>query len=69
VTIELAVIAGYSLLQVLIAVVIVAGAVAILYIVLQRMGIAIPDWVVQIFWILVVVLVAILAFKFLFSLG
>lgn len=68
-TIELAVIAGYSLLQVLIAVVIVAGAVAILYIVLQRMGIAIPDWVVQIFWILVVVLVAILAFKFLFSLG
>jgi uncharacterized protein (DUF983 family) len=63
------VIAGYSLLQVLIAVVIVAGAVAIVYVVLDRMGVAIPEWVTRIFWILVVAVVAILALKFLFSLG
>jgi uncharacterized protein (DUF983 family) len=61
--------AGYSLLQVLIAVVIVAGAVAIVYVVLERMGVAIPEWVIRIFWILVVAVVAILALKFLFSLG
>lgn len=60
--------AGYSLLQVLVLVVVIAAALAIVHIVLARMGVAIPAWVVQIFWVLVVAVVGVAALYLLFSL-
>lgn len=59
---------SWSLAQILIAIIIVAGCVAVTWIVLRNLGIGIPGWVVQIFWVCVLVFVAILAIKFLMSL-
>lgn len=63
----LAQLAGYSLLHWIILIMVVAGAVAILYIVLRRLGITIPDWVVSIFWVIVVVIVGVAAVKIIWS--
>lgn len=57
----------WSILAILIAIVVIAAGVAIVYVALRKFGVTIPDWVVQIFWILVVAFVAILALKFLWS--
>lgn len=57
----------WSILAILIAIVVIAAGVAIVYVALRKFGVTIPDWVVQIFWILVVAVVAILALKFLWS--
>jgi hypothetical protein len=59
--------ASYSLAHILIAVVIIAACVALVYIALNQFGIAIPAWVVQVFWILVVACVTIFAIRFLLS--
>lgn len=58
---------GYSLLQILVLVIVVAAAIAIVYVVLGRMGVAIPPEFVRIFWILVLAFVGIAALYFLFS--
>jgi hypothetical protein len=57
--------ASYSLAHILIAVVIIAACVALVYIALNQFGIAIPGWVVQVFWIVVVAVVIIAAIRFL----
>jgi hypothetical protein len=46
-------------------IIIVAAVAAIVFVALKTMGVAIPGWVVQVFWILVVAVVCILAIKFL----
>jgi hypothetical protein len=46
-------------------IIIVAAVAAIVFVALRTMGVAIPGWVVQIFWIVVVAIVCILAIKFL----
>lgn len=46
----------------------IAAAVGILLVALHVFGIAIPLWVQQIFWIIVVAVVAIAAVKFIWSL-
>ena len=51
-----------------IAIVIIAAVVAVMYVALRQFGVAIPPWVIQIFWIVVVAVVAILAIRFLLSL-
>lgn len=50
--------------QLAIYVVIIAAVVALVFVALRQFGIAIPGWVAQIFWILVVAFVVILAIRF-----
>jgi len=48
-----------------IALVVVCAIVAVAYVALNYFGITIPDWVVRIFWILVVAFVCIAAIRLL----
>lgn len=64
----LALIYGWSLTELAIAVVLVAAVCALVFVALRQFGIAIPDWVVQVFWILVVAMVVIAAIRFLAAL-
>lgn len=59
--------AGYSIGQIAIAVIVVAAIVAVVYVGLGKMGVAIPPWVVSIFWILVVAFICIAAIRLLMS--
>ena len=52
-----------------ILVVVVAAIVALVYVALIQFGIAIPVWVVNIFWIVVVACVVIAAIKFISGVG
>lgn len=54
--------------SILIAIVILAACVAIVYGYCQYAGIAIPPFVVRVFWIVVLACVAILAIRFLLAL-
>ena len=60
----LAQLGGYSIVQLAIIVVVIAAIVALVYIALRKFGVAIPDWVVQVFWVCIVALVIIAAIKF-----
>lgn len=51
--------------EIVIAVILIAAVVAILFIAVNAMGVQIPNWVVQIFWVVVIAVVAILAIRFL----
>ncbi len=59
---------SWGLVEILIAVVIIAACVGIVYVALRVFGVTIPPWVVQIFWIVVVAIVAIFAIRFVASL-
>lgn len=50
-----------------IAIVIVAAMVALVYVALKQFGIAIPQWVQTVFWILVAAVVIVGAIRFLMS--
>jgi hypothetical protein len=52
-----------------IVLVIIAAIVAVVYVALLQFGIAIPGWVVTVFWVLVVATVLVAAIKFLLRLG
>lgn len=56
-------IAGFSIVQLLILIVVIAACVALVYVALQYFGIEIPQFVVRCFWIVVVAIVVILAIK------
>jgi hypothetical protein len=45
--------------------IIVAAVVAIAFIACRAMGVPIPDWVIQVFWVCVIAIVCIAAIKFL----
>ena len=62
-------IGGYSLLQFLVLIIVVAAACAIVFVVLRAMGVAIPPWIVQIGWILLACALGIVALKFLAGLA
>jgi hypothetical protein len=47
----------------LIAIVVIAACVALVYVALRKFNIEIPDWVVQVFWIVVVAFVVIVAIR------
>ena len=53
--------------EIAIAVIIIAAIVAVVLIVLRKMNIPIADWVMQIFWILVIAFVGVCAVKLLLS--
>lgn len=59
--------AGWSLVDILIAVVVIAACVALVWVAIRQFGIAIPDWVMQVFWIVVVAVVVIFAIRFITS--
>ena len=51
----------------LIAIVMIAAGVALMYLALQYFGVAIPDWVQKAFWIVVVAAVVIFCIRLVFS--
>ena len=61
-------IAGYGLAQIVLAVIIIAALIAICVVAVRGMGLTIPPWAVQIFWIVVIAIVAIVAVKIVLSL-
>ena len=61
-------IGGWTIVQVLIAVIIIAAVIGIVYVALQQFGVAIPDWAKKVFWIVVVAVVCIFAIKVLINL-
>ncbi len=63
----LAQIVGWSLGQIIIAVIVVAACIGILVVACKQFGVAIPDWAIKIFWIVVVACVAIVAIRFLLT--
>jgi uncharacterized protein (DUF983 family) len=65
----LAVLAGYSLTQLAVAVIILAGICAVVWIAMRAMGVSPPPWIVQVLWVVVVVVVCVCAVKFLSSMG
>jgi hypothetical protein len=65
----LAVLAGYSLTQLAIAAIIIAGICAVVWIGMRARGVSPPPWLVQILWVVVAVVVCVFAIKFLSSMG
>lgn len=59
---------GLTLAELLIAVVVIAACVALVYVALKQFGVTIPPWVVQVFWIVVVAFVVIAAIRLVFAL-
>lgn len=55
--------AGYSVAHIAIMIVIIAAIVGLVYVALNQFGVAIPPWVIQIFWIIVVAFCVIAAIK------
>ncbi len=62
------VIPGWTFGEIIIALIIIAACLGILFVVTRAMGVAIPGWVIQIGWILVAAVLGILAIRFLLSL-
>ncbi len=58
-------VASYTLIHWIIVAIVIAGIIGIALVVIRQTGIVIPDWVITIFWIVLVVVVAIVAIKFL----
>ncbi len=61
------ILAGYSIGQLAIAIIIIAAIVAVVYVALGKMGVGIPAWVTSIFWILIVAFVCIAAIRLLMN--
>lgn len=59
---------GYSLIQIAIFVVVILGVVGIVLVVAKQMGVAIPPFIITIFWIVLAVVIGIVAIKFIASL-
>jgi hypothetical protein len=59
--------AGWSLANMLIAIVVIAACVALVYVALKQFGIQIPQWVIQCFWIVVVAFVIIACIRLVLS--
>jgi hypothetical protein len=55
--------AGWGVVDLAILIVVIAAIVALVFVALRQFGVAIPAWVVQVFWILVVCFVIIFAIK------
>ncbi len=61
--------AGHSIASIAIWVLIIAGIVAIVFLALRQMKVPIPDWVINMFWVIIVVAAAIAAIKFIAGMG
>ena len=58
---------GWSLGEVLIAIVIIAAIVAVVYVALKGFGIPVPPWAIQILWIVLLAVLAVFAIKLILS--
>lgn len=58
---------GYSLIQIAIFVIVIAGIIGIVLVVTKQMGVAIPPFIITICWILLAVVIGVIAIKFLAS--
>jgi hypothetical protein len=58
---------GYSIVQLVIMAIVVAGVIGIGMVAIRASGVTIPDWAVRIFWIVVIVVFAVFAIKLLMS--
>lgn len=58
---------GYSLIQIAIFVIVIAGIIGIVFVVTKQMGIAVPAWIITILWICLAVVIGIVAIRFLAS--
>lgn len=56
-----------SIGEMLIWVVVIAACIALTYVALRKFNVQIPDWVIQVFWIVVVALVVIFAIRLVLS--
>lgn len=56
-------IAGYTFTHLVIMIIVIAAIIGILFIALRQFGIAIPGWLIQVFWIVVAAFVCIGAVK------
>lgn len=54
---------AWSFGELAIAIVIIAAVVALVYVALNKFGVSIPEWVKQVFWIVVVAFVVIFAIR------
>lgn len=59
--------AGWTFGNILIAIVVIAACVALMYVALRQFGISIPGWVQQVFWIVVCAFVVIMAIRLVLS--
>ena len=55
--------ATWSLVDIAIAVVIIAAVVALVYVALRQFGVTIPPWFLNVIWIVIVAIVVIVAIK------
>lgn len=63
-----ALVRGWTLTDLAVAVVVVAAVIALVVVALRQFGVAIPGWVQQVFWIIVVAFVVVAAIKIVASL-
>jgi NADH:ubiquinone oxidoreductase subunit K len=56
---------NWTLMQWIVAIILIAAALGILFVVLPLLGFTVPGWVMQIFWICLVAAVALAALGFL----
>lgn len=61
-------VSAWGLVDWLVFIVIAGACIGIVYVALRVFGVAIPDWAVKIFWIVVAACVAVLAIRFVASL-
>ncbi len=54
---------SWGIAEIAIAIVVIAAIVALVYVALRKFQLSIPDWVVQVFWIIVVAFVIIFAIR------
>lgn len=53
----------WSITEIAIMIVVIAAVVALVYVALKQFGVSIPEWVKQVFWIVVVAFVVIFAIR------
>ena len=58
---------GFDIGHIAIIIIVIAAIVGIVYVGLRQAGVAIPGFVVQVFWIVICAIVCIFAIKFLMS--
>lgn len=56
---------SYDLIHIIIVCIVLAGIIGIFLVVIRQAGINIPGWVLTILWIVLAVVVAVIAIKFL----
>lgn len=55
---------GGGLIHLILVAIVVAGAIGIAFVVAQVAGIVVPGWIITILWIVLAVVVAVVAIKF-----